>query len=290
MSWEDFLLPIKLSQEVRQFQNNKKLNKKFDGKYLGIIPLVWNPLAFYKKSNHQTIEEQINDININTNTNNTPSTPSTPPESQNVKIIKTTKDMLMIESAFYYLTRNTDKNNNKNERYYPVLKYEDDLPFTINHLKDVFGKFLFDIGYTEPHFKPIRIYKMKGFHLFGLILDYKISNDKLNKNWNYYYSLPLIKLKDSEITNSMMKVSQNHYNYSNNNTWTIPIKGYVIETNTEFPFNINFEQLIATLSNQIDSNSSKYTDFYFIPKINKNKRPLDADLLTIHQANKKIKF
>jgi hypothetical protein len=283
MPWEDFLLPTEPSPKVRQFQNNQNLNGHFNGKYIGIIPLVWNPLAFYKKSNGSTfLEDQLNNMDIM----------DSDIQDKSIKVITTCKETFIVQSVFYYLLK-------KKEKYYPVFKYDDSLPFTINHLKDSFSTWLTEIGYVEAHFIPIRIYKMKGFHVFALILDNQIPNDKLNTDWGFYAGLPLLHLKDQEITNSMMKVSQNHYNQKEtlnvsyasslgSGIWEESIHGYAIEEDLIFPFHINFEQIIATLSNQIDSNSNKHKNFYFKPNL--NKRSLDVDFLSLHQNAKKIKL
>ena len=294
MPWEDILLPIKLSKEVRDFQNDPNLNNNFDGKYIGIIPLVWNPLAFYKKSNGLTLDEYFNDMSLETEDHT--NSKDCKNIKNNIKNITTSKDIFLVKSVFYYLLKD-------NQSFYPVFKYDESLPFTTNHIRDLFTKWLSDIGYFEPYFIPIRIYKMKGFHLFGLILDSPITSENLNKQWGCYSSLPMLHLKNSEITNSMMKVSQSHYSQSVNNntfnntfrdnTWTKAMYGCLMGEDIMFPFKVNFEQIIATLSNQIDCHSRRHSELYFIPEIitNTHKRPIDdQDPLSSQQKNKKIKL
>ena len=271
MPWEDFLLSTRPSSKVKRYQNQEP----FSGKYIGIVPILWDPLAIYKNS--KSLEDKLEQLSIESDSE--------------IKVIETNKDIFLVNSIFYFL-------ENQKERFYPVYKYDEHLPFTHSNLKDQFAIWLKDLGYLEPHFKYFRIYKMKGFHLFVLLLDKGIT--KLKKGWKGHSGLPLLRLEDNEIVNSMIKVSQSHYQqkerykgYSSSlskNSWDNPLEGYVVDEDQVFPFKITFEKVIATLSNIIDSKPQENFDLYFQVKLRKRKRNGGDLFLELQDKNKKKKF
>lgn len=267
MSWNDFLLPTRPSMETRKYQTETG----FKGKYIGIIPLFWDALAIHKKS--QSFENKMEEMSLNSE----------------ITQIRTEKNIFLVQSIFYYL-------ENQNKKFYPVYKYDDHHPFTHSNLKDCFSNWLDDLGYNDPQFRYIRIYKMKGFHLFVLLLKNPISNLKIG--WKSQARLPLLHLKDGELVNSMMKVSQFHYeqqkklkniNYKNNSS-DLPILGYLVEDDQTFPFDITFPKVIATLSNVIDLDSKNNQDLYFQVNINENENKSFGQETFFEQTRKKIKL
>lgn len=268
MSWNDFLLPIRPSAKTRKYQ--KETN--FQGKYIGMIPLVWDPLAIHKKS--QTFENQMEELNLD-------------PE---ITQVKTRKSIFLVKSILYYLF-------NQAQKFYPVYKYDDHLPFTQSDLKDCFSTWLADLGYNKPQFRYFRIYKMKGFHLFAVLLENSIPKLNLKEGWKSESGLPMLHLKDGELVNSMMKVSQTHYQQKKrilessgtyHSLWDSPLLGYVMDDDQVFPFEITYEKVIATLSNTIDLDSKNNQDLYFQVTFDQNESS-KADKI-FEKARKKRKL
>ena len=176
--------------------------------------------------------------------------------------IYTTKEKLLILRELYYVVE-------KNCNYFPVVRYADNLTFSMRAIKKFIITWLkengFSLGTDEDKFELFRIYKMNGFHLFTVIIPSKINitNIKTDIKWGSNYNMELLPLVNNEIINPFMKVSQ--YKYSVNNTsdiWNQYIEGYY-EKDKIIPFKIKWSEVLATLSNIIDSDSSENMHLYF---------------------------
>jgi hypothetical protein len=249
MSWDKLIISQKSSKLVKEQINQFNLNDNFEGKYIGIIPIYWDSLNIHN-NNKQTFENLFENLTIDNSIHN----------------IYTSKDKIIILRELYYLM---DKNIN----YYQVIRYSDNLTFSIRELKKFIGSWLKLNGFTvldNDEFELFRIYKMNGFHLFCVILPSKSNITNIHKinttceiEWKSNYNMELLPLINQEIINPFMKVSQYKYNITNTtDIWNQYMEGY-FDKNKIIPFKIKWAEILATMSNLIDSNPNENIHLYF---------------------------
>jgi hypothetical protein len=257
MSWDKLIISQKSSKMVKEKIIELNSIDNFEGKYIGIIPIYWDSLNIHKKNQYNQYKK---DFNLKT-------VDQCGCDLENLKIddsitnIYTTKEKLIVMRELYYIVE-------QHLNYFPVVRYDNSLTFSMREIKKFIGKWLklngFSLGTNEEQFELFRIYKMNGFHLFTVILHSK-SNLINNGNcmWGSNYNMELLPLVNNEIINPFMKVSQ--YKYSVNNTsdiWNQYIEGY-FEKDKIIPFKIKWSEILATVSNIIDSDSSENIHLYF---------------------------
>jgi hypothetical protein len=255
MSWDKLIISQKSSKMVKEKIIELNSIDNFEGKYIGIIPIYWDSLNIHKKNQYTQYKK---DFNLKT-------VDQCGCDLENLKIddsitnIYTTKEKLIVIRELYYIVE-------QHLNYFPVVRYANSLTFSMREIKKFIGKWLKSNGFSlgNDEFELFRIYKMNGFHLFTVILPSKsnlINNDKCE--WGSNYNMELLPLVNNEIINPFMKVSQ--YKYSVNNTsdiWNQYIEGY-FEKDKIIPFKIKWSEILATVSNLIDSDSSDNIHLYF---------------------------
>jgi hypothetical protein len=284
MNWEQLIISQKASKQVKETITRMNTNSSFKGKYIGIIPIFWDTLGIFKK-NQEDLEKRndildlsnkIKDLNLEDETNN----------DLNIQKIYTTKTHIIINRELYYLRKkesnlHTD-HTNMTDNFYPVFKYDDSLTFSLRALKVYILECLKKEGFSrlvESDFDLFRIYKMNGFHLFGIILFKQVSINDLNimKNdskieWVSDRGVELLPLTNKEIINPFMKISQIKFNINtlskkinNLDIWNLIMKGYLMYDETEeiIPYNIKWSEILATIGNDIDSDAADNINLYF---------------------------
>jgi hypothetical protein len=267
MSWEELIIKNTPSEFIKN-----KINQNKGGKYIGILPVYWNTLGIYKKNKRNkhydyNLEDDFNNLSIGN-------------QDQEIETINTTKHSLIVEREFYYQKNNKDI-------YFPVYQFPDDITFTIREIKNKIKEWLSVDGFNnldQDEFDIFRIYKMTGFHLFVVLLNHKqeqifietkIRSLNPKSKWVADSGIELLNLTDKEIINPFMKVSQYKHNLKttfpyelndfSNNIWCKPLKCMI--DNDLISYTIKWEEIIATLSNIIDSNPQEHIDLYFIANI-----------------------
>lgn len=259
MSWDKLIISQKSSKMVKEKIIELNSIDSFEGKYIGIIPIYWDSLNIHKKNQYTQYKQ---DFNLKT-------VDQCGCDLENLKIddsitnIYTTKEKLIVIRELYYIVE-------QHLNYFPVVRYADSLTFSMKAIKKFIMNWLksngFSLGTDEEQFELFRIYKMNGFHLFTVILPSKsnlINNGNGKCEWGSNYNMELLPLVNNEIINPFMKVSQ--YKYSVNNTsdiWNQYIEGYY-EKDKIIPFKIKWSEILASLSNIIDSDSSENIHLYF---------------------------
>ena len=253
MPWDKLIISQKSSKMVKEKIIELNSIDNFEGKYIGIVPIYWDSLSIYK-SNQKYNQKYKDESECHS-------------AFKNLKIddsimnIYTTKEKLIVMRELYYIVE-------QHLNYFPVVRYADSLTFSMKAIKKFIMTWLkengFSLGTNEEQFELFRIYKMNGFHLFTVIIPSK-SNLINNGNcvWGSNYNMELLPLVNNEIINPFMKVSQ--YKYSVNNTsdiWNQYIEGY-FEKDKIIPFKIKWSEILASLSNIIDSDSSENIHLYF---------------------------
>ncbi len=266
-NWEELIINNSPSEFIKN-----KINQSKAGKYIGILPVYWNTLGIYKKNKRAKrydydLENDFNNLSVND-------------DNQEIEIINTSKNSLIVEREFYYQQNNKDI-------YFPVYQFPNDITFTIREIKNKIKEWLSVDGFNnleQDDFDIFRIYKMTGFHLFVVLLNYKqeqifietkIKSLNPKSKWVAASGIELLNLTDKEIINPFMKVSQYKHslkttfpyelNNSSNDIWRKPIKCMI--DNDIIPYTIKWEEVIATLSNVIDSNPQEHMHLYFIANI-----------------------
>ncbi len=254
MSWDKLIISQKSSKIVKEKIIEINSIDDFKGKYIGILPIYWDSLNIYKKNrqnnsymfdaNFKTVDECGNELaNLSID--------------DSVTNIYTTKDKLIILRELYYIK----------DSYYPVIRYDDSLTFSMRELKKFIGGWLKDNGFTinVNEFELFRIYKMNGFHLFTVIMPSKSNINNSHNHWISNYGMELLPLKNYEIINPFMNVSQYKYKHIINNTndiWNQSMEGYIDKDNI-IPFKIKWSEVLATMSVVIDSDPSENMHLYF---------------------------
>ena len=304
MNWEKLIISPKSSQLIKEklkVINNININiniNKNEVKYIGVIPIYWDTLGIYYKNQKENeilkiyteknLEKDFQKMNlededINEDTYN------------GIKNIYTKKSQLIVSREFYYL-ENKDKDKDKNESYYPVFEFSNDLSFTLREIKNQIRSWLLKEGFIIPddinEFDIFRIYKMNSFHIFSVILPNKSDVNKLKGYWKSNPSLELLPLINDEITNPFMKISQLKHYYNINygtisNIWLRTLEGYLLKEkekekekenlnlNNEIniiPYKMKWEEILATLANLIDLECNENLKLYFIPRIQDVKK------------------
>jgi hypothetical protein len=249
--WDDLLISSKASQNVKDKLNNiNSLHNQKDEKYIGIIPIYWDSLNIMKKNqslkNYDLIE--LDKVNI-----------SFDDDIQNIYITKT---KLLIERGFC----------KQNINHYPVYKFPNNISFTMREITNKIKDWLSEDGFMCDEIDAFRIYKMAGFHVFAVILHTKPIKTKLKNDWEIMYGLELLSVEDKEIVNPIMKISQDKFQYQLNNytissDWTSSMVGYLKEYNEIIPYELKWDEVIATLANLIDSNADNNLHLYFTANI-----------------------
>ena len=293
MSWEKLIISGKSSKDIKDTIQNLNDIDGFEGKYIGVIPIYWDTLGIYKnnlKSNgFENIINKIVNNQFQSNKINNLSNSSLIDKMKKLNInednpiqeIYTFRKNILIAREFYYLS------NNKDETYFPIYRYDDKLTFTIREIKKHICIWLLKEGFNikGDNFDIFRIYKMNGFHLFGVILPLKTdklrftnnlnlkSNNSIKNNliWKSDYGLELLPLNDIEIINPFMKIIQLKQGFKDKNMsissiWFKKLQGLFININNsnhKIPFNIKWEELLATLANLIDLEANQNLHLYF---------------------------
>ena len=254
MSWDKLIISQKSSKIVKEKIIELNSIDNFEGKYIGIIPIHWDSLSIYK-SNQTYNEKYQNGYECERAFENLTIDDS-------IMNIYTTKEKLIVMRELYYIV-------GQNINYFPVVRYDDSLTFSMKAIKKFIVTWLKENGFSlstnEEQFELFRIYKMNGFHLFTVILPSKsnLTKNDINFKWSSNYNMELLPLVNNEIINPFMKVSQ--YKYSVNNTsdiWNQYIEGY-FDKGKIIPFKIKWSEILATVSNLIDSDSSDNIHLYF---------------------------
>jgi hypothetical protein len=253
MSWDKLIISQKSSKLVKEKIIQFNSTDNFEGKYIGIIPIYWDSLDIYK--NNQKYNQPYKDEyechrafeNLTID--------------DSIMNIYTTKEKLIILRELYYIVE-------QNHNYFPVVRYSDSLTFSMRAIKKFIITWLkengFSLGIDEDKFDLFRIYKMNGFHLFTVIIPSKINitNIKTDIKWGSNYNMELLPLTNNEIINPFMKVSQYKYSMNSSDIWNQYIEGY-FEKDKIIPFKIKWSEILATVSNLIDSDSSDNIHLYF---------------------------
>ncbi len=256
MTWDKLIISQKSSKIVKEKIIELNSIDNFEGKYIGIIPIHWDSLNIHKQNQYDQYKQ---DFNLKT-------VDQCGCDLENLKIdnsimnIYTTKEKLVVMRELYYIVE-------QNFNYFPVVRYSDSLTFSMREIKKFIVQWLKSNGLSldNEELDLFRIYKMNGFHLFTVILHSKsnINNFKKDVKWVSNYNMELLPLVNNEIINPFMKVSQ--YKYSVNNTfdiWNQYLEGY-FEKGKIIPFKIKWSEVLATLSNLIDSDPSENIHLYF---------------------------
>lgn len=279
MNWDSLIISSKPSTLVKDTLTLTLNQSQSQLKHIGIIPIHWDTLEIYKKNKKEREEDHEMDTNLDTE----------------IQTINTSKNKLLMVRNFYYKTQKSKKEGNENKDklkknkkennmkennmketdnngYFPVYKFPEDLPFSLREIKNKIIEWLSYEGFNlddddKDEINIYRIYKMTGFHLFLVLLNKKILSS--NSAWMIDSGIEILNIEDKEIVNPFMKVSQSKFNnkknYSNNSDsnyiWNRKIIGDII------PYEIKWEELIATFANLIDTNANKNLNLYFIPNI-----------------------
>jgi hypothetical protein len=263
MNWESIIISSKPSKVVK---DTLSLNKS-ECKHIGIIPIHWDTLNIHKKNNeYYKNKKYFKEYNQENETN----------KDNEIEIINTTKNKLLITRNFYYKKNKENKKTkeNKDKDIFPIYKFPEDLPFSLREIKNKIGEWLCQEGFSnldkdkdkdENSFEIYRIYKMTGFHLFLVLLNKKQIFDDNDNNWYIDSGIEILNIEDKEIVNPFMKISQSKFNtkkiYDSNYIWNRKIIGDII------PYEIKWEEIIATFANLIDTNANKNLNLYFTPNI-----------------------
>jgi hypothetical protein len=274
MNWDSLIISSKPSTLVKDTLTLNQSQYQSQLKHIGIIPIHWDTLEIYKKNKKERQDDQEMDTNLDTE----------------IQTINTSKNKLLMVRNFYYKTQKSKKEGNENKDklkknkkennmketdnngYFPVYKFPEDLPFSLREIKNKIIEWLSYEGFNlddddKDEINIYRIYKMTGFHLFLVLLNKKILSS--NSAWMIDSGIEILNIEDKEIVNPFMKVSQSKFNnkknYSNNSDsnyiWNRKIIGDII------PYEIKWEELIATFANLIDTNANKNLNLYFMPNI-----------------------
>lgn len=287
MNWDSLIISSKPSKIVKDLLASNQT----ESKYIGVIPIHWDTLENHKRNKSQDPESESE---MDTNLDN------------EIQTINTTKNKLLVIRNFYYKknkenkrtenkskttktkeTKNKETKNKENKEnketsddcYYPVYKFPEELPFSLREIKKKIIEWLSDEDFdlNDDNIIDIyRIYKMTGFHLFLVLLNKKVLNNNCNFNsdWVIDSGIEVLDIEDKEVVNPFMKISQSKFNmkknynyissYSSNYIWNRKIIGDII------PYEIKWEEVIATFANLIDTNANKNLNLYFIPNIIQN--------------------
>lgn len=259
-TWDDLLISSKSSKNVKDTLTN--INHKHnlnDEKYIGVIPIYWDSLGIMRKNEEKRNYDNLTLDKINLSLND------------DIQHIYTTKSKILIDRGFFY----QEKKNNKNKdiiKSYPVYKFPNNLSFTMREITNKINEFLTHDGFCCNDMEIFRIYKMSGYHIFTVLLPTKPIQNQLKNDWISTFSLELLSFEDKEIVNSIMKISQSKFNSLINNhhissDWTTLMNGYLHEYNQIIPFELKYDEIIATLANLIDSDAENNLHLYFIPNI-----------------------
>lgn len=305
MNWENLILKTNPSLEVKNIINNiNNINdkSKFNGKYIGIIPLYWNGLGIYQQNKKNKIQIELDNQNQTLqNIQNIQNISDNINELQLDEIVKniyTDKKNLLLEREFYYITKKnikTPNNDNNEEAFYPVYKFPNNIPFTLRNIQEYAIKQLELEGIRINNSDIFRIYKMSGFHLFVILSSNRI---KMNLNlehivpnieWKNNNGIELLSINDKEIINSFMKISNDKFiNNSYGKNWLQKLNGYNYDTDCIFPFQINWVEIIATLANFIDNEPRDNLHLYFKPHIIQDKNNMIDIFNDLHKKKLKI--
>ena len=288
MNWDSLIISSKPSPVVKDILT---LNQS-ESKHIGVIPIHWDTLEIYKKN--QTKRQEFEKLEETKEMDTTLDT--------EIQTITTSKNKLLVIRDFYYKSKNeksekSEKNKEKSKKskketvkdnncYFPVYKFPEDLSFSLREIKKKIIEWLSDEGFNldEDDMEEIniyRIYKMTGFHLFLVLLNKKILSS--SSDWTIDSGIEILNIEDKEIVNPFMKISQSKFNIkknyisdSNSNCiWNRKIIGDII------PYEIKWEEVIATFANLIDTNANKNLNLYFIPNIitnNNNNYNVNSNL------------
>ncbi len=263
ITWDDLLISSKSSKSVKETLNNlNKSNQLNDEKYIGVIPIYWNSLGIMRKNEETRNYQNLNLDKINISLND------------DIQNIYTTKSKILIDRNFFYQTKINEKTN-QTVNSYPVYRFPNNLSFTMREIGNKITEWLTKDGFCCDDMELFRIYKMAGFHVFVVLLANKSIKHiqyNLKNNWVSMYNLELLSFNDKEVVNSLMKISQSKFNSKLNNyyissDWITSTNGYLSEYNEIIPFELKWEEIIATLANLIDSDAENNLHLYFIPNI-----------------------
>jgi hypothetical protein len=255
--WDDIIISSKPSKIVKDTLNHiNNLNKLNDEKYIGVIPIYWDSLGIMRKNEETRNYDNLTLDEINLSLND------------DIQNIYTTKSKILIDRGFFY-REHLDKNTGKKIKSYPVYKFPNTLPFTMREIGNKINEWLTHDGFCCNDMEIFRIYKMAGYHIFTVLLPAK---PNLTNDWQSMFSLELLSFDDKEVVNSIMKISQSKFNsilnnYTISSDWTTLIIGYLVEYDEIIPFELKWDEIIATLANLIDSDAENNLHLYFIPNI-----------------------
>jgi hypothetical protein len=292
-NWDKLIISNKSSNYVKDKINQLNSIDNFNGKYIGVLPIYWNTLDIYHKNKEK--EKEINlrlDIDIDNDDDDDMDDNKLVNNINNLSIsedkiqtITTSKDYLIVDREFYY-----KKDNGNN--YFPIYKFPNELTFSLREIKNKIKEWLLTEDFNNlelDQFEIYRIYKMTGFHLFVVLLNNKqeqiftqskIKNLNINSNWFVNCGIELLNLVDKEIINPFMKISQYKYNLrsifpydfdNNNDVWKLLLNG-LLNNKEIIPYQIKWEEVIATFCNLIDSDASQNLHLYFIANVIKNDK------------------
>ena len=246
MNWGQLIISQKSSKSVKE-----NIDVSDGCKYIGVLPIYWGTMKYNIEKDEKDEKDEDKD---------------------NIKVINTTKNKMVITREFYYLEK--DGHN-----YYPVYKFLDDKPFTLREIKHKVYDWLKNEGFefeNEDNMDIFRIYKMMGFHLFVCLINQKTKQTKQKDDiiWRCDKGVELLNLINGEITNSFMKISNSKFNQKINNCyinniWISSLNGYSRYNlkDSIIPYSVKWEEIIATLANLIDGSANENLHLYFIPNI-----------------------
>jgi hypothetical protein len=258
--WDDLLISSKSSKIVKDTLNHiNTSNNLNDEKYIGVIPIYWDSLGIMRKNEETRNYDRLILDKINLSLND------------DIQNIYTTKSKILIDRGFFYQTK-IEKKTKKMVKSYPVYKFPNNISFTMREIGNKITEWLTIDGFCCDDIELFRIYKMAGYHIFVVLMPNKPSIKNLKNDWTSMISLELLSFVDKEIVNSIMKISQVKFNYKINNypissDWDTPMNGYLSEYNEIIPFELKWDEIIATLANLIDSDAENNLHLYFVPNI-----------------------
>lgn len=259
-SWDDLLISSKSSKNVKDTLNHiNNVNKLIDEKYIGVIPIYWDALGIMRKNEQQRNYDILNLKKIDLSLND------------DILNIYTMKTKILIDRCFFYQEK-IDKKTNKKCKSYPVYKYPNNIPFSIREITNKITEWLSFDGFCCKDIEIFRIYKMAGFHIFTVLLPIKPIKIQLTNDWSSMHGLELLSFEDKEVVNSIMKISQAKFNSKINNyyissDWITSLNGYLSDYDEIIPFELKWDEIIATLANFIDSDAENNLHLYFVPNI-----------------------